>query len=55
MVGAGEMPHADRKKFFDNPELILGKIIKYKHFPKGVKDKPRFPTFKTFRDKADMV
>jgi len=55
VVGAGEMPHADRKKFFDNPELILGKIIKYKHFPKGVKDKPRFPTFKTFRDKADMV
>lgn len=54
VVGAGKMPHADRKKFFDNPELLLGKIIKYQHFPKGVKDKPRFPTFKTFRDIADM-
>lgn len=54
IVGAGSMPHEDRKKFFDDQTLILGKIIKYQHFPKGVKDKPRFPTFKTFRDKADM-
>lgn len=55
VVGAGCMPHADRVRFFQNQELLLGKIIKYQHFPKGVKDKPRFPTFKTFRDKADMV
>lgn len=55
IVGAGKMPHQDRKRFFEDQSLLLGKIIKYQHFPKGVKDKPRFPTFKTFRDKADMV
>lgn len=54
VVGAGSMPHDQRKYFFDNQDKLLGRIIKYQHFPKGVKDKPRFPTFKTFRDKADM-
>lgn len=33
---------------------IVGKIVKYKSQPSGVKDKPRFPTFIGFRDAVDM-
>ena len=29
-------------------------IVKYKHFPVGEKDKPRFPVFIGFRAKEDM-
>ena len=54
VVGAGNMKHHERVHFFENQAQLLGKIIKYKFFPKGVKDKPRFPTYKCFRDKADM-
>ena len=53
-VGCGKMKHADRIKYFNNPGLILGKIIKYKEFPKGAKDKPRQPTFQSFRISSDM-
>lgn len=54
-VSPGKMSHADRVKFWEQPELIIDKVIKYKHFPRGVKDKPRFPTFQSFRDPVDMV
>lgn len=32
----------------------IGKVVKYKHFPIGAKDKPRFPVFLGFRDERDM-
>ena len=54
-VGAGSMPHALRLHYFNNPQLIMGKVIKYKSFPIGVKDKPRFPTFQSLRAKSDIV
>jgi DNA ligase 1 len=53
-VSAGTMSHEDRVKYFKHPELILDHHIKYKHFPKGVKDKPRFPTFQSIRMKEDQ-
>lgn len=33
---------------------LLGKIVKYKSQPTGVKEKPRFPVFLGFRNKVDM-
>ena len=33
---------------------LMGKIIKYRFFPSGVKDKPRFPQFICFRDIDDL-
>lgn len=34
---------------------VVGKIVTYKHFANaGVKDAPRFPVFKAFRDASDM-
>lgn len=53
-VAAGCMTHHERQFYFKNPNMILGKIIKYKTFPKGVKDKPRFPTFQSIRAESDM-
>jgi DNA ligase-1 len=32
----------------------IGKIVSYNHFPIGVVDKPRHPSFKGFRDARDM-
>lgn len=38
-----------RSKIWHARKMYLGKIIKYKHFPNGVKEKPRFPVFLGFR------
>jgi len=32
----------------------IGGLVKYRYFPTGIKDKPRFPTFVGFRSKEDM-
>jgi DNA ligase 1 len=50
----GGFTAVQRQAFWDNREDFIGKIVKYKFFPVGVKDRPRFPTFIGFRDKADM-
>ncbi len=52
-VSAGSMDHKDRLRYMKEPGLIIGKTIKFKMFPKGVKDKPRFPTFQSIRMESD--
>ncbi len=53
-VGAGRMTKAEREKYMRHPELIVGKIAKCKMFPKGIKDKMRFPNFQCLRSEADF-
>lgn len=53
-VGAGCMSHDERRAYLANPSTILGRIGKAKFFPKGIKDKPRFPTFQSLRNPEDM-
>lgn len=53
-VGAGRLTHTERKYLFENQNEVIGKTVKYKKFPKGEKDKPRFPTFQSFRNPNDM-
>lgn len=53
-VGAGCMSHDERRGYFANPSMIIGNIGKAKFFPKGIKDKPRFPTFQSLRTPEDM-
>lgn len=53
-VSAGAMTHPEREYYWQHPEAIVGKLITYKHFPKGVKDKPRFATFKNIRIESDI-
>lgn len=52
-VGSG-LNDALRLEIWDNRTAYLGKLIKYKSQPTGVKDLPRFPTFLGFRDRSDM-
>lgn len=51
-VGSG-MDDALRREVWQNQEKYLGKLVKYRYQPVGVKDKPRFPTFLGFRDVED--
>jgi len=53
-VGAGRMTHNERVRYFEDQTLLIGAPIKFKTFPKGVKDKPRFPTFQTIRTASDL-
>lgn len=53
-LGAGNMPHVMREKYFREQHLLLGKVGKGKFFPVGIKDKPRFPTFVSLRDPVDL-
>lgn len=52
-VGSG-FNDAERSALWQHPEGLIGRIIKYQYFPVGGKVKPRFPTFKGFRDKGDI-
>lgn len=53
-VGAGKLNHEERKYYWDNPDQILGKIVKYAFLATGQKDKPRHPRFISFRCAEDM-
>lgn len=48
-VGSG-FTSAMRKEIWDNKEKYLGKTITYKYQPVGIKELPRMPIFKGFRE-----
>ena len=52
--GPGNMTHEERTYYWNNQDELIQKIIKVKHFPKGIKDKPRFATFVSLRADSDM-
>lgn len=43
-----------RQEIWDNREKYLGRLVKYRYQPHGVKEAPRFPTFLGFRDRSDV-
>lgn len=43
-----------RAEFWSQASDVLGRVIKYKFFAHGVKDRPRHPVFIGFRDPIDM-
>lgn len=54
-IGTGKgLTHKLRQEIWDNQDEWLGKIVKYKFQPHGVKDAPRIPIFVGFRDERDM-
>lgn len=53
-ISPGKMDHDLRKFYFENPSEIVGKISKFKFFPKGIKDKPRFPVWLSIRNESDI-
>lgn len=54
-VGAGKMTHKERIHYFNHPEEIIGKFIKYRSMDKGIKDAPRFGRYICFRSKEDTL
>ena len=52
-IGSG-FSQQDRLDYWKSKDSLLGCVVKYKHFPIGVKDKPRHPIFLGFRDPIDM-
>lgn len=52
-IGTG-FNDAERKDLWERRMGLLGFPVKYKFFPLGSKDKPRFPVWLGFRDKRDM-
>lgn len=43
-----------RQEFWDQTGDVVGRVVKYKFFSHGVKDKPRHPVFLGFRDPIDV-
>lgn len=52
-IGSG-FDQAMRETIWKYQEYNLGRIVKYKYQPHGVKDKPRSPIFLGFRHKSDL-
>lgn len=52
-IGSG-FDQATRQMLWNDRQNMLGKVVTYKYFSVGVKDKPRFPVFKGFRDPTDI-
>lgn len=52
-IGTG-FTQEEREQIWNNKDIFLNKIVTYTHQPSGQKEKPRFPSFKGFRDKRDM-
>lgn len=52
-IGTG-FTREERLDIFAQKDNYTGRLVKYQHFAGGSKDKPRFPSFRGFRDKRDL-
>jgi DNA ligase-1 len=52
-IGTG-LTAAQRGLFWQRQDEYVGKLVRYKHFPIGAKDRPRHPVFTGFRDRRDL-
>jgi len=53
-VALGCLTHPQRLHIWENQNTFLGKMIKFRHFPHGVKTLPRFPRVVGFREDIDL-
>lgn len=53
-VSPGEMSLKDREYYFINQHEIIGQIVEFDYMSFGLKDKPRFATYKRIRSLVDM-
>lgn len=52
-VGSG-FNAEERERFWRTRDSLIGQVIRYRYFPSGSKNKPRFPVFCGFRHPIDM-
>jgi DNA ligase-1 len=43
-----------RNEIWSNKDAYIGKLVKYKYFPQGIKELPRHPVFISFRHSDDL-
>ena len=53
-IAPGNFNHLDRKEIWSNQDEFLGKLLKFRYFNHGIKDKPRFPRAIGFRNLMDL-
>jgi DNA ligase-1 len=53
-VGSGEMSVEEATFYFERSDKIISHIVTFKHMTHGVKDLPRFPTYKSHRLALDL-
>lgn len=53
-VSAGKFKEVELVDMYHRPDRYVGKVLKYKFFPKGMVNKPRFPGALGWRDPIDM-
>ena len=53
-VAPGMFTHSERRRIFHDQSAYLGKLIKFRYFAYGMKDKPRFPRAIGFRNEVDL-
>lgn len=53
-IGSG-FTEDERFAFWRAGESLIGSLVRYRHFPVGAKDKPRFPVFSGLRNSEDMA
>lgn len=52
-IGSG-LDDKMREELWKNQEKYIGKLVKYKYFPQGIKELPRHPVFLGFRSEDDL-
>ena len=52
-IGSG-LTDLMREEIWNNKEKYIGKLVKYKYFPQGVKELPRHPVLLGFRSEDDL-
>lgn len=52
-IGSG-LDAATRSELWAKRDQLAGKIVKFRYFPTGNKERPRFPVFLGFRDPMDL-
>lgn len=52
-LGAG-FTRDERERFWRQGQGLYGALVRYRHFPSGAKDKPRFPVFAGLRSPLDL-
>lgn len=52
-IGSG-LNDIDRAFFWENRKKVVGKLVKYKFFPVGIKEKPRHPVYLGGRETWDL-
>lgn len=53
-VGPGSFTHPERLAIWKTRELYIGKLLKFRYFGHGIKDKPRHPRAIGLRNEIDM-